>query len=47
MAGTFRVDEYRGIDNDHYICTYYVVFMWDPKVLGSRVYAVLWALKIV
>lgn len=47
MAGTFRVDEYRGFVNDNSVCNIYIVFKWDPKVLGSRVYAVLWARVIV
>lgn len=47
MVRTFRVDEYWCfIDGSIYV-NYYVVIMWDPKVLGSRVCAVLWALKIV
>lgn len=41
------MDEYRSIVDDYCFCMYYIVLKWDPKELGSRVYAVLWARVIV
>lgn len=43
MGRTFRVDEYRCFVDGSIYVDYYVGIEWDPKVLGSRVIAVLWA----
>lgn len=47
MAGTFRVDVDWRIGDGNIFIVHIVVFRWDPKRLGSRVCAVLWALRIV